>query len=91
MKKFDVKKIIYDKMAALLTKTFFRLVLNELIHEKTCFCICLWTLYSDIIFFIGITVRGVSNKHFLLPFYILIGPIQFRLHTEMNIYVCKCL
>ena len=37
MKKFDAEKIIFDKMAALLTKTFFRLVLNELIHEKTCF------------------------------------------------------
>ena len=70
MKKFDAEKIIYDKMAALLSKTFFRLILNELIHEKTCFCIFLWPLYSDIIFFIDITVRGVSNKHCLLPFFI---------------------
>ena len=30
----------------------------------------LWSRYSDIISLLTITVRGVSNKHCLLPFFI---------------------
>ena len=30
----------------------------------------LWSRYSDIISLMTITVRGVSNKHCLLPFFI---------------------
>ena len=30
--------------------------------------------YSDIISLLTITVRGVSNKHCLLPFFICVGP-----------------
>ena len=32
----------------------------------------LWSRYSDIISLLTITVRGVSNKHCLLPFFIVI-------------------
>ena len=31
----------------------------------------LWSRYSDIISLLTITVRGVSNKHCLLPFFII--------------------
>ena len=36
--------------------------------RKPVFCIFLWPLYSDIIFFIHQYCAGVSNKHYLLPF-----------------------
>ena len=38
--------------------------------RKTAFCIFLWPLCSDIIFFIDHYCAGVSNKHCLLPFFI---------------------
>ena len=31
-----------------------------------------WPLYSDIIFFVGHHSAGVSNKHCLLPFFLLV-------------------
>ena len=37
--------------------------------RKPAFCIFLWPLYSDIIFFIDQYCAGVSNKHCLLPFF----------------------
>ena len=37
--------------------------------RKRAFCIFLWPLYSDLISLLTITVRGVSNKHCLLPFF----------------------
>ena len=37
--------------------------------RKPAFCIFLWPLYSDLIFFIDQYWRGVSNKHCLLPFF----------------------
>ena len=37
--------------------------------RKPAFCIFLWPLYSDIIFFIDHYCAGVSNKHCLLPFF----------------------
>ena len=39
--------------------------------RKPDFCIFLWPLYSDIIFFIDHYCAGVSNKHCLLPFFII--------------------
>ena len=37
--------------------------------RKPVFCISLWPLCSDIIFFIDHYCAGVSNKHCLLPFF----------------------
>ena len=37
--------------------------------RKPAFCIFLWPLCSDIIFFIDHYCAGVSNKHCLLPFF----------------------
>ena len=37
--------------------------------RKPDFCIFLWPLCSDIIFFINHYCAGVSNKHCLLPFF----------------------
>ena len=37
MKRFDAENFIVDKMATLWAENFFRLLLNELHHEKTCF------------------------------------------------------
>ena len=39
--------------------------------RKPAFCIFVWPFYSDIIFFIDHYCAGVSNKHWLLPFFIL--------------------
>ena len=69
MKKFDAKKI-YFLTKWQLCKTFFRLVSNELIHEKTCFFayfngLCILISFS----LLTINVRGVSNKHCLLAFF----------------------
>ena len=36
----------------------------------------LWSRYSDIISLLTITLRGVSNKHCLLPFFIIGGFIN---------------
>ena len=52
MKKFDAEKIFFYKIGSFVNLEIFQLILNELIHEKTCFCIFLWPLCSDIIFFI---------------------------------------
>ena len=38
--------------------------------RKPAIGIFLWPLYSDIIFFIDRYCEGVSNKHCLLPFFI---------------------
>ena len=43
--------------------------------RKPAFCIFLWPLYSDIIFFIDHYCAGVSNKHCLLPFFIILVAI----------------
>ena len=37
MLKFDAEKIFFYKMGSFVNLDIFRLVLNELIHEKTCF------------------------------------------------------
>ena len=77
MNKFDIENMIFDKLAALSTYTIFRLVLNELRHEKTCFlyiiCLCILTSFS----LLTITERRVSNKHSLMPFFILSIPISW--------------
>ena len=68
MKKFDAEKIFFYKIGSFVNLEIFQLILNELIHEKTCFCIfyglCVLISFS----LLTITVRGVSNKHCLLPF-----------------------
>ena len=51
MKKFDAEKYFLQN-GSFVNLDIFRLVLNELIHEKTCFLHILWLLYSDFIFFI---------------------------------------
>ena len=48
--------------------------------RKPAFCIFLWPLYSDIIFFFVHYCAGVSNKHWLLPFFHVVAEIE-----------CKCL
>ena len=45
MKKFDAEKIFFLQNGSFVNIEFFRLVLNELIHEKTCFLHILWPLY----------------------------------------------
>ena len=40
--------------------------------RKPAFCIFLWPLCSDIIFSIDCYCAGVSNKHSLLPFFIVL-------------------
>ena len=37
MKKFDAEKILFLQNGSFVNLDIFRLVLNELIHEKTCF------------------------------------------------------
>ena len=47
----------------------------------------LWSRYSDIISLLTITLRGVSNKHCLFPFFIYIGlrfPTRKMLVTHSN-------
>ena len=68
MKKFDAENLIVDKMGI-----FFWLILNELHHDKTCFLhifcgLLIFTSFS----ILTITLRGVSNKHCLLPFFHLV-------------------
>ena len=49
-----------------------------------------WPLYSDIIFMLTITVRGVSHKHCLLP--LSIGIVSLRnmpMHYAMVFKGCK--
>ena len=46
--------------------------------RKPAFAYFLWPSYSDIISILTITLRGVSNKHCLLPFFI-IHVIRFHL------------
>ena len=53
--------------------------------RKSAFCIFLWPLYSDIIFFIDHDCVGVSNKHCLLPFSILTNLQGFDLHIAGGI------
>ena len=64
------KNIFFTKWQLCELRHFFGLVLNELIHEKTCVLHILLPLYSDIIFSIVHYCAGVSNKHCLLPFFI---------------------
>ena len=47
-----LKKYFFTKGQLCELKTFFQLILFELIHEKTCFLHILWPLYSNIIIFI---------------------------------------
>ena len=46
----------------------------------------LWSRYSDIISLLTITVRGVSNKHCLLPFY---AP-NFEKVGDILVSACPC-
>ena len=68
--KFDAENFIVDKMVILLTENFFWLILNELHHDKTCFLhIFCGLLILTSFYILTITLRGVSNKHCLLPFF----------------------
>ena len=51
--------------------------------RKPAFCIFLWPLCSDIIFFIDRYCAGVSNKHCLLPFFSSPEP---KAHGELIVY-----
>ena len=53
--------------------------------RKPAFCIFLWPLYSDIIFFIDHDCAGVSNKHCLLLFFIF-KHLYIFLHANDLIY-----
>ena len=67
--KFDAENLIVDTMVILRTENFFWLILNELHHDKTCFLhIFCGLLILTSFYILTITLRGVSNKHCLLPF-----------------------
>ena len=57
-----LKNVFMTKWQLCELRHFFRLVLNELIHEKTCFLYILWPFNSDILTsfsLLTITVRGI--------------------------------
>ena len=60
--------------------------------RKPAFCIFLWPLYSDIIFFIDQYRQGVSNKHCLLPFFHLsiFLSLFYMVTKQSNVTNVKC-
>ena len=67
MKKFDAKNIIDNFMKKFDAKNIIDKMAAMSAYTKS----FLLPLYSDIIFFIDHYRAGVSNKHCLLPFFIL--------------------
>ena len=55
--------------------------------RKPAFSIFLWPLYSDIIFFIDHYYAGVSNKHCLLPFFIIELNLTVAMVTKKDVLI----